>query len=139
MISGEYKHTMDPKNRMVFPAKLREKLGDVVVLMKSTDPCISVYPLSAWQAFSEKLESMPQAGIRDLKRFLYSSVDEQTLDGQGRVVIPAALKEWAKLEKNVTTIGVGDHAEIWDETLLAERIGSIDPAEIAEKLIELGL
>ncbi len=138
MISGEYSHTLDAKKRMILPAKLREKLGGCVIMTKSVDRCISLYPMQSWQTFTEKLESLPDMETRAAKRFLYSAAFETTIDSHGRIQLASNLCEYARLDKNVKVIGVGDHIEIWDEKAWDAEINSENGDEIANTLIRLG-
>lgn len=138
MISGEYSHTLDAKNRMILPAKLREKLGSDVVMTKSVDKCIAVYPVQSWNSFTEKLEALPDMETRKAKRFLYSAAFETSIDTHGRIQLAANLCEYALLDKNVKVIGVGDHVEIWDEKLWNSEINAEDADEVAQTLIRLG-
>ena len=113
---GEYQCTADAKGRMFFPAKLREVFGDgeSMILVRSLDPCISVYTAEKWGVYAEKIESIPPTEGREVKRFFYSSIQETEPDSQGRILLPPELREWAGVIKEVRVIGCGDHAEIWD-------------------------
>lgn len=115
MFGGEYKHAVDAKNRLFMPAKFREQLGDTFILVKGTDKCISVYSPEAWAEFDEKMNALPDFKVRNVKRIVYASLTEVQPDGQGRVLIPTPLREYAHLSKNAAIIGVGSHVEIWDE------------------------
>ena len=114
MFSGEYSHALDTKNRLMLPSKLRDKLGKTLVLAKSVDKCLSLYPMEGWEAFCQKLDSLPDIETRRVKRFLFSAAFDTAIDGQGRILVPSNLCEYAGLVKDVTVIGVGDHVEIWD-------------------------
>ncbi len=138
MLSGEYKHNIDAKNRMFLPVKLREQLGETVVMIKSIDKCISVYPMQAWNSFTEKLEALPEIQARKVKRFIYSSAVDTQPDSQGRVLIPQNLKEYAELESSAIVIGNGDHCEIWNEALYNAEMESADTEDMAQTLIALG-
>ncbi len=138
MLSGEYKHNIDAKNRMFLPAKFRERMGDTVVIVKSIDKCISVYPMDAWNAFSERLEALPEMQARKIKRFIYSSASDIQIDSQGRIVIPQNLKDYAMLEKGTVVIGNGDHCEIWDEELYRAEMEDANTEDMIQTLISLG-
>lgn len=138
MFCGEYSHNLDAKKRIILPSKLREQLGDGVVMTKSVDKCVAVYPVARWKTFTEKLDSLPDTETRQVKRFLYSAAFETTVDGQGRILIAPNLSEYASLTKSVKVIGVGDHIEIWDDALWAEENSSESTADIANVLIKLG-
>lgn len=139
MLSGEYNHTIDPKSRLFIPAKLRDILGNEIVIAKNVDRCISVYPRSSWECFEEKLAQLPEIQSRDIKRFLYSSANDVQPDSQGRILLPQKLRDYAGIDKNVTIIGAGDHVEIWDDNAWNEKINGSDNDKIVETMIALGL
>ena len=138
MISGKYDFSLDAKNRIFVPAKLREDLGEQIVMVKGIDRCISVYPLSGWESFCAKLEALPKTEIRHVKRFLYASAMECKIDGQGRVIIPTPLRDYANIEKYVIIIGVGDHAEIWSQAGWISEEEKADTQSMEDMLIKLG-
>ena len=138
MICGEYIHTLDSKNRLTLPARLREQLGEQVVITKSVDKCLSLYSSKAWQTFTDKLNALPNMQTRNVRRFLFASAFETQVDSQGRILIPPQLCQYAEIGKNVRIAGVGDHAEIWNEELWNSEQSAENAAEIAETLIGLG-
>ena len=138
MFCGEYSHSLDSKKRMILPAKLRDELGENVVMTKNVDRCVSLYPAERWSAFTAKLDTLPDIETRQVKRFLYAAAFETTVDGQGRILVAPNLCTYAGLDKNVKVIGVGDHIEIWDEARWAEENSSENTADITSLLIRLG-
>lgn len=138
MFCGEYSHNLDSKKRMSLPSRLREELGENVVMTKNVDKCVSLYPIDRWNAFTAKLETLPETETRMVKRFLFSAAFETSVDGQGRILISPGLCQYAGLEKAVKVIGVGDHVEIWDEARWNEESSSENTADITELLIKLG-
>lgn len=138
MISGRYDFSLDTKNRIFIPAKLREQLGEQIVMVRGIDTCVSVYSAELWEEFCARLEALPKTETRHVKRFLYSSAVEARIDGQGRVILPSALRDYAKIEKCVIILGVGDHAEIWSEERLLETEAQTDAAELEAMLVKLG-
>ncbi|MCQ2426401.1 MAG: division/cell wall cluster transcriptional repressor MraZ [Lachnospiraceae bacterium] len=139
MLSGEYSHTLDAKKRLILPAKLREELGNEIVLTKNVDKCVSIYPRQAWLAFCEKLDALPDTETRVVKRFLYSAAFETTIDAQNRLVIPPNLCEFASLNKNVRVVGVGNRAEIWDEAAWNETVSAVNVNDVIAVMEKLGL
>ena len=97
MFCGEYSHNLDAKKRIILPSKLREQLGDGVVMTKSVDRCVALYPVERWNAFTAKLDSLPDIETRQVKRFLYSAAFETSVDGQGRILIAPNLCDYASL------------------------------------------
>lgn len=138
MFCGEYSHNLDSKNRISLPSKLREELGDKVVMTKNVDKCISLYPYDRWLAFTAKLDTLPETETRMVKRFLYSAAVESTVDSSGRVLISPILSSYAGIDKSVKVIGVGDHIEIWSENSWAEQISAENTVDITNLLIKLG-
>lgn len=139
MLAGEFRYTIDLKKRLFIPSKLREDLGETVVLMKGVDPCISVYSKSAWEAFEKKISEIPSIKARQATRFIYASIAEVQLDSQGRVLLPKQLCQYASLTQNAVVIGVGTHVEIWDEAAWDAFSATQYGEQIADLLMELGL
>ena len=138
MFFGEYSHNLDSKKRMNLPSKLREELGERVVMTKNVDKCISLYPFDRWIAYTQRLETLPETETRMVKRFLFSAAVDTTIDASGRILISPILCDYAGIEKSVKVIGVGDHIEIWDEKRWNEEISSENTSEITDLLIKLG-
>lgn len=138
MFLGEYSHTLDPKNRVTLPSRLRDEMGGRAVLTKSIDKCVSVYNTAAWDAYTAKLDALPGTEARALKRFIYSSAFEAEFDSQGRILIPANLCQYAGLDKNIRVIGAGDHVELWAEEAWNANQVSADTAEMEATMIRLG-
>ena len=142
MFIGEYQHTIDPKGRVIMPAKFREDLGDKFIITKGLDNCLFVFPQEEWQSFEKKLRSLPLTSrdARAFTRFFFSGAIECELDKQGRVLIPANLWEYAELEKDLVIVGVSSRVEIWSkEKWNAYNEENLDHDDIAEKMAELGI
>ena len=103
MFMGEYNHTIDPKGRLIIPAKFREALGDEFVVTKGLDGCLFVYANTEWNNFEEKLRTLPltNKNARQFTRFFLAGAAACEVDKQGRILIPQVLREFAKLEKTV--------------------------------------
>lgn len=87
MFCGEYSHNLDAKKRIILPSKLREQLGDGVVMTKSVDRCVALYPVERWNAFTAKLDSLPDIETRQDKEISLLRRVETSVDGQGRILI----------------------------------------------------
>src|SRR5680860_652873 len=122
MLIGEYTHTLDPKKRISLPAKFRKELAKTVVITRGLDNCVSLYPISAWKATTEKLAemSMGQAGSRDFSRFMLTGAQEVDVDSAGRILIPDFLKDFAGLKTKVVLAGVHNRVELWNEKSWSE-------------------
>ena len=143
MFMGEFQHTIDGKGRLIVPAKFRETLGDKFVATKGLDNCLFVYPLGEWQALEQKLKSLPftRADARAFVRFFFSGATECEIDKQGRILLPANLREYAKLDKDVVVLGVSSRVEIWsaDEWSKYSSEAEATYEEIAEKIVDFDL
>lgn len=137
-MKGEYQHTLDAKGRLFIPAKLREQLGDSFVVTKGLDNCLFVYPQEAWEELEQKIRQLPMSKSRSLQRFFLSSAADVTVDRQGRIVIPSVLRSYAKLERDVVVIGVGERAELWDARRWNAYTDDLDSESIAQAMEELG-
>ena len=114
MLIGEYNPSIDLKGRLHFPARLREDLGDKFIVTKGLDNCLFVYSLSEWAELEAKIKALPMSRSRTLQRFFFAGAVEVEPDKQGRILIPANLREYAHLDKDVTVVGASVRAEIWD-------------------------
>ena len=117
MFRGEHKHTIDAKGRLTVPSDFRELLGEKFVLTKGFEGCLSIYPMTEWEAFEKKLSALPltNKNARTLTRFFVAGATECELDKQGRILVPPTLREFAGLEKNVMLAGQLGRIDIWDE------------------------
>lgn len=121
--SGNYTHNIDPKGRATIPVAYREALGDGFTIgLNNEFNAIALYPVDKWQEMSARLERIPESDVRGMayvrliKAFSFTN---QSLDGQGRVLLPAALRQKAGMEKAIRFVGVGRYLEIWDEERFA--------------------
>ncbi|MCL2391492.1 MAG: division/cell wall cluster transcriptional repressor MraZ [Oscillospiraceae bacterium] len=113
MMIGTYQHTVDAKGRMFVPAPLRKQLGEEFYVTITGERCLQIYSLEMWQRALEKLSAMPQKNQRTLRQ-LFASAAHCVPDGQGRIPLPQDLRDYAGLSKNVTIVGTGLYAQIWD-------------------------
>jgi len=119
LLFGKYEHQIDEKNRIRIPAKLKDALGANPVIMKGTSPCLVVYSSErASEVIKAKFEKIIDGTVTDedemdLLRDLTSNTQNAEEDKQGRVKIEKDLVEYARLKKDIVTIGVYDKVEIW--------------------------
>ncbi len=148
MLSGEYRHSLDAKNRVSVPAKLRDELGEDFMIVRSVrGNCLRFYSAGAWQEYIEPLKKLPRKVAEDTFWFLYRDAVQVTPDSLGRVLIPNGLLEFAgitpKAEEGVTRtlmiVGCGDFGEIWSEENYEARVSGIDVDAIRRALEESGL
>ena len=121
--SGNYTHNIDPKGRVTIPAAYREALGDGFTIgLNNEFNAIALYPVEKWQDIGARLDRIPDsdvcgmAYVRLIKAFSFT---DQKLDGQGRVLLPVALRQKAGMDKAIRFVGVGRYLEIWDEDRFA--------------------
>lgn len=140
---GEFLHTIDNKGRLIFPVKFREGLGEKFIATKGLDNCLFVYSPGEWAILENKLKALPLAKpeARAFARFFFAGAAELEADKQGRVLLPANLREYAKLDKDVVVIGVATRVEIWGKDAWDEYNAKIGPevTTIAENLVDLGI
>ena len=138
---GEYNHTVDAKGRVIVPSRFRDKLGDEFIVTKGLDDCLYVYENSEWEKFAEKLSNLSIANrdSRKITRFFLSGATTCEVDKQGRILLPAVLREFAALDKDVVLVGVGARIEIWSSQRWSEAAEYDDMDDIAEHMSELGL
>lgn len=143
MFLGEYRHTLDEKNRLAVPVKFRNALKSGAVVTKGLDSCLFVYPKTTWQAWAEKLSRLPisQSRSRAFSRMMLGGAMELEIDKQGRVVIPDYLKAYATIKKNVVVAGLYDRLEIWDvdEWQRYKIQTEKESGSIAETLAQMGV
>ncbi len=143
MFIGSYQNSIDAKFRMIIPSKYRDELGLKCVITKGIDRCLYIYPSSEWEAFAERLKSLPKsdANARNFVRHFYGNAEECEIDRQGRVTIPQALRDYAGLDKELTTMGNGEKIEVWNRDILADsaEAAQLDGADIAAGMEKYGI
>lgn len=141
MFMSEYNHTIDAKGRLIIPSKFREVLGEEFVVSKGMDGCLFVYANDDWNAFEQKLTSLPLINkeARQFARFFLAGAAQVELDKQGRILLPAALREFAGLDKDVVLVGVGSRIEIWSKDKYEAVGDGLDMDNITAAMESLGL
>lgn len=141
MFMGEYNHTVDTKGRLIVPSKFRDQLGDEFVVTKGLDGCLFVYPQNEWENIEEKFRNVPLTtkDARKFARFFFAGAASCEVDKQGRILLPAVLREYAGIEKDVVSVGVFNRVEIWDKDKWQDSNSYDDMDEVAEHMAELGL
>ncbi len=142
MFTGEYRHSVDTKGRVIMPAKFRETLGNKFFLTRGLDGNLQIYSYNEWMKVCEKLSSLPtlvDKNSRALSRHLLSGCVECEVDKQGRILIPSSLRISAKIDKDVVVIGNGNKVEIWSSEVWDGYIDEIDTDQIAKNLCDLGI
>lgn len=134
MFLGEYEPNITEGSRIALPKKLRDQIaGDEVIMSRGFEKCIFVYAKEDWVAETSKQVESPITDLktRDVKRYMYASAAETTIDAQGRLVLPVPLKSYAGITKSTAVIGAGDHIEIWEPSQWQKHLEKIS-AELAK-------
>jgi len=113
---GTYTPKLDEKGRLFLPAKFRDRLAEGLVVTQGQENCLVVWPTDVFMAEAQRAQATPMTvrGARDYARILFAGADEGALDKQGRIGIPAPLREYAGLDRDVVVIGVMDRIEMWN-------------------------
>jgi MraZ protein len=113
---GTHTPKLDEKGRIFLPAKFRDELAEGLVVTRGQDHCLAIWPLADFVEQTQKLRNAPSSSkqVRDYQRMLASGASDETLDKQGRLTIPAPLRAYAGLDKDVVVVGAINRVEVWD-------------------------
>ena len=136
MFLGTYTPRLDDKGRLILPAKFRGQLAPGLVMTRGQEHCLFLLPIEEFRQMHDQIRAAPVTSrhARDYLRVFLSGATDELPDKQGRISIPAPLRTYAGLDRDVAVIGAGTRVEIWDltawETYLAEHeAGYADTAE----------
>lgn len=128
MFRGVSAISLDEKGRMAMPVRHRDALvqhcqGRLVVTIDMDERCLLLYPLPEWEVIQSRLERLPNVDptARRIQRLLIGHATDVELDGNGRLLLPNMLREFAQLEKKLVLLGQGNKIEIWGEELWFQR------------------
>lgn len=136
LLSGNYDCSLDSRHRLAVPARLRDRFADGVVIAWWLDPCLVLVPRLEWGALVEKTfgeMSVLDDDQRELSRFLLAGAFDQELDRQGRVLLPAELREHAGVESTAKVVGAGDYLEVWNPDQLAARFTKLREEGVSQR------
>jgi MraZ protein len=145
MFMGSHEHSLDAKGRLILPRRFRDELGQDMVITKGIERCLYVFPLAEFEAFAAKLRELPltQRPGREFVRVFVSGASQETVDSQGRFVIPPVLRDYAGLAKDVMVVGQLSRIEVWDRQEWASYMDRAQTAYSDESnasyLAELGI
>lgn len=115
---------IDDKGRLAIPTRYRELLQQIsqnrlVITIDTEAKCLLMYPLNEWELIEAKLQNLPSfnATARRIQRLLIGHATEVEADGNGRILIPPLLRDYAVLDKKIMLVGQGKKFEVWDEQL----------------------
>jgi len=144
---GAFHHTLDAKGRVSIPVQFRQVLTDryeeTLIVTSDFDQCLVGYPVEEWRQIEDKMKTLPmmQKEVKDFLRFFYSSAVSCPLDRQGRILLPASLRQYAGLNRDVVLIGMSNKIEVWGERQWKEKTGQVsqNAERISSALAGLGL
>lgn len=116
MFLGTHTPKLDEKGRFFLPSKFRDQLADGLVVTRSQDRCLAIYPQAAFVEMTQQVSTAPTTvkQVRDFQRMLAAGASSEVPDKQGRVTLPPALRDYAGLDKEIVVIGAINRVEIWD-------------------------
>jgi len=142
VFTGEYRHSVDGKGRLAVPARFRAQLQSGAVVSRWMDACLAIHTKDGWNLLADKVAALPitDTNSRLFQRFVFAGAVEADLDGQGRVLLPAYLRESVGLTNEAVVVGSRDHAEIWAPAGWDEyRRALDDPQALAKAFEGLGI
>ena len=143
MFIGEYSHNLDDKGRIAVPKKFRSDLRKGAVVTRGLDSCLFLYTKKEWEKLAVKLSNLPfaQANTRAFARLMLAGAMDVEVDGQGRIVLPEYLRQFAGLSKEVIVAGLYSRLELWDSAKWSEykKKTEAESNQIAEQMSALGV
>ena len=144
---GRYEHSVDGKGRVALPAAFRRALADetqLVITNHISEPCLVAYPMGAWRAFEARLKKLPQfdPNVMAARHLLVGNAMDCPIDRQGRLLLPALLRDNAGIGRDACWVGGLETMELWSKDTWLERERSLRAKvapELLQKLGELGL
>ncbi|PID53146.1 MAG: cell division/cell wall cluster transcriptional repressor MraZ [Micrococcales bacterium] len=139
MFLGTHSPRLDDKGRLILPSKFRDQLAAGLVVTRGQERCLVVYPLAEFERIHEQARQAPTTnkGVRDYLRMLLSGASDEIPDKQGRITLPAHLRDYAGLQRDLAVIGAGSRVEIWDAGTWAAYLSEQESqfADTAEEII----
>ena len=141
MFTGEFRHSVDAKGRVAVPARFRAELATGAHVARWLDNCVAIFPNQAWQELAERVgqQRYADAGARAFSRFLFSGAFDVELDSQGRIVLPASLRDFGGLKGDAVVVGALDHIELWEPARWAAQSEEMSSDVFAERISTLGI
>ena len=142
MFTGEYRHSVDDKGRLAVPAKFRVQLSAGAVVSRWMDDCLAIHTRTGWDELATKIAALPitDQNARLFSRFVFAGAVEAELDRQGRILVPAYLRESIGLGGDAVVVGSRDHAEIWAPARWDDYRKALDDSqELAQAFQGLGI
>ena len=141
MFRGVQHINLDAKGRMAVPSRQRELLsvmseGHIVLTVDTQAPCLALYALPEWERIEADVQALPalKPAVKRFQRLVLGYASDLQLDGSGRILIPPALRDYAKLEKRAVLVGQGNKLELWSEDLWQQECVAALAADSVEEL-----
>lgn len=139
---GEYEATLDIKGRFLLPAGFKKQLKEdenSFVISRGIERCLTLYPMSSWEPIIQKINSLNDFDpkVRAFRRQFLGGATEVELDTAGRMLLPATLKEYANLSKDIILVAALDKIEIWDSTKYKQLFEEIAPEDFSNLAAEV--
>ncbi len=117
MFLGEFEYRIDEKGRVLIPPRFRRELKEGVVLTPGVESCINLYTVAEWKKVAATLTtgSLTSSKLRKLNRAVFATAFNLRIDGQGRIALPAPLREHAGIEDDVVVAGANTYLELWNK------------------------
>ena len=130
MFLGTHTPRLDDKGRLFLPAKFRERLATGLVVTRGQERCLYVFPMDEFTKVTQQMQSAPTTNraVRDYIRVFLSGASDEIPDKQGRVTVPAHLRQYAGLTRDCTVIGTGSRVEVWDTAAWNEYLANTEQA-----------
>ncbi|MEK9654720.1 MAG: division/cell wall cluster transcriptional repressor MraZ [Halieaceae bacterium] len=150
MFRGVQYINLDAKGRMAVPARQREQLsviceGQLVMTVDTQSTCLAIYPLAEWERIERDVQALPalNPAVKRFQRLVLGYASDLQLDGNGRVLVPSALREYAQLERRAVLVGQGNKLELWSEELWQREceaaLNADSTGELPAELMQLNL
>ncbi|MBM4420916.1 MAG: division/cell wall cluster transcriptional repressor MraZ [Chloroflexi bacterium] len=138
--AGEFAHTLDDKGRLAIPSKFRVRFKEGAVVSRWIGECLAVFPQAEWESINAEIRNRPRTDptVSQFVHFLVAGAHEADPDAQGRVVVPAHLRQYAHLQSDALVIGASRHLEIWEPKRWSERLADVERS-IGDKMAGLGI
>jgi len=146
VFQGSQSINVDVKGRMAIPSRYRDMLaaaceGRLVVTASPYERCLYIYPEHIWKEKKAKIEAMPNSNkqVRRMQRLVLGNASELEMDGNGRLLLPSTLRDFASLDKKAVLVGLGEKAELWSEKSWNEMLDETDDEPMPEEMNNLSL
>ena len=138
--AGEFAHSLDEKGRLAIPSKFRGRFKEGAVVTRWIGECLALFPQEQWDELNAEIAKKPRTDppVSRFRHFILAGAHEADPDGQGRIVIPEHLREYASLKGEAVVIGNLDHLEVWEPGRWRAELASVQ-SKVEPDLRDLGI